>query len=156
MKQIRQPRGRRQRYTEIKEALRDVRMHLAALNQHVSSRAGIRDADLGCLEMIDRSGSLSPSELARRTGLHPATLTGILDRLEREGFVARERTASDRRGVVVRGQRPRVAEIYRLYAGMNGAIDEICDRYDERELAAIADFLHRIAEAGATAAAELA
>jgi DNA-binding MarR family transcriptional regulator len=148
--------NRRQRYAEIKDGLRDLRVRLAAVNQQVSSRVRIRGADLDCLDTIDRSGPLSPSELARRTGLHPATLTGILDRLERAGFVARERTASDRRGVVVRGQRARVAEMYRLYAGMNSAIDEICDRYEERELAVIADFLHRIADAGTAAAAELA
>lgn len=156
MTQIQHSEGRRQRYNEIKDTLRDVRVQLTALNHHVSSRVRIRDADLDILDTIDRSGPLSPSELARRAGLHPATLTGMLDRLEREGFVARERTASDRRAVVVRGQRARVAEMYRLYAGMSRAIDEICDRYDERELAVIADFLGRIAEAGAIASAELA
>jgi DNA-binding MarR family transcriptional regulator len=155
MGSIQKRRDRRRQYAELKDALRDLRIQLAAVNHQVSSRIRIRDVDLDCLDTIDRSGPLSPSALARRTGLHPATLTGILDRLERAGLVARERTATDRRGVVVQGQRARAAEMYQLYAGMNSAIDEICDGYEQGELAVIADFLRRIAEAGADAAAEL-
>jgi DNA-binding MarR family transcriptional regulator len=34
---------------------------------------------------------LSPSVLARRAGLHPATMTGILDRLERGRWITRDR-----------------------------------------------------------------
>jgi MarR family len=40
-----------------------------------------------CLDLITRHGPLSPSAPARRAGLHPATMTGILDRLERGGWV---------------------------------------------------------------------
>jgi MarR family transcriptional regulator, organic hydroperoxide resistance regulator len=39
------------------------------------------------------------SELARRMYLHPATVVGILDRLEKQGFVARVRSTLDRRVV---------------------------------------------------------
>ena len=45
----------------------------------------------GILELINRLGPLSPSALAKEAGLHPATLTGILDRLERGGWLHRER-----------------------------------------------------------------
>jgi DNA-binding MarR family transcriptional regulator len=150
-----QKRGVRRRYAEIKQALRDLRIQLTAINQQVSGRVQIRDVDLDCLDVIDRAGPLSPSALAKQTGLHPATLTGILDRLERSGFAVRERAASDRRGVVVRVQRTRAAEIFRLYAEMNAAIDDICAGYEDHELAVIADFLNRTAQAGATVAAEL-
>ncbi|MPZ28357.1 MAG: MarR family transcriptional regulator [Micromonosporaceae bacterium] len=149
--------GRRQRHGEIKDALRDLRLQLTALNHQVSRRVEIRDADLDCLDVIDRQGPLSPTSLARQTGIHPATLTGVLDRLERGGFVFRDRAAGgDRRGVVIRSLRTRVAEMYRLYAGMNRAIDRVCDGYQEAELALVAEFLRRMSEIGATATAELA
>lgn len=148
--------ARRQRYGEIKDALRDVRLQLTALNHQVSGRVEIRDTDLDCLDVIDRQGPQSPSALARGTGIHPATLTGILDRLERGGFVTRDRAPGDRRAVVIRSQRTRVAEMYRLYAGLNRAIDRVCDGYGEAELAVVAEFLRRMSEIGAAATAELA
>ena len=141
--------------TAIKESLRDVTVQLGLLNHHVGARVELRDVDLDCLELVNRQGPLSPSALARRAGLHPATMTGVLDRLERGGWIARDRDPADRRAVVIRALRDRAGEVYRLYAGMNSAMDGICAGYSEGELAAIADFLRRTAEAGHTAAEDL-
>ena len=96
------------------------------------------------------------SALARRAGLHPATMTGILDRLERGGWVARDRDPSDRRAVVVRALRERNAELLRLYSGMNASMDEICGGYGDTELELLADFLRRTANAGGRATDKLA
>jgi DNA-binding MarR family transcriptional regulator len=150
-------RQQRQRLSgQIKLSLRDVRNQLSMLNHRVSARLDLRTIDLDCLDLIARHGPLSPSALARRAGLHPATMTGILDRLERGGWVARERDPSDRRAVVLRAARDRAAEVVRLYAGMNGSLDEICSTYDETELELLADFLRRVAEAGQRATDDLA
>src|SRR6266545_4170113 len=94
-------RRRRRLTTAIKESLRDLRNQLALLNHQVGARVELKDVDLDCLELISRHGPLSPSALARRAGLHPATVTGILDRLERGGWIARQRDPSDRRAVTV-------------------------------------------------------
>jgi DNA-binding MarR family transcriptional regulator len=149
---------RRRLSRAVRESLRDVGAQLSRLNHEVGGRVRIRASDLECLDQIDREGPLSPTALARLTGQHPATLTGILDRLERDGWIARERDPGDRRGVVVRAERGRGAEILRLYlvdSGMNTALDEILASYGEPELAAIADFLHRTADAGRMAADRL-
>jgi len=45
-------------------------------------------------------------------------MTGVLDRLERGGWIARERDPDDRRAVVVRTLRDRYAELLRHYSGM--------------------------------------
>src|SRR5436305_14673587 len=125
----------------IRDSLRALRIQLSLLNYRVGSQLGLKDVDLDCLDMLDSDGPLSPSALARRAGLHPATMTGILDRLERGGWVVRERDPSDRRGVVVRALRDRTADLVRLYGGMNRSMDEICAGYDEAELTLLADFL---------------
>jgi DNA-binding MarR family transcriptional regulator len=149
-------RGHRRRLTnEVKEALRDLRIQLGVLNHQVGTRLELKDVDLDCLDVIARHGPLSPTALARRAGVHPATMTGILDRLERAGWVARERDASDRRAVVVRALRDRAGELLRLYAGMNGAMDRICAQYGVEELAVLADFLRRTTEAGQAATEKL-
>ena len=69
----------------IKESLRDLGAQLSLLNHSVGTRLDLKATDLECLDLVTRDGPLSPSTLARRAGLHPATLTGILDRLERGG-----------------------------------------------------------------------
>jgi DNA-binding MarR family transcriptional regulator len=148
---------RRRRLTRaIKEALRDLRIHLSLLNHQVGAHVELKDVDLECLDLISRHGPLSPSALARRAGLHPATMTGILDRLERGGWVARERDPADRRAVVVRALRDRGAELLRLYAGMNTSMDQICAGYNDDQLELLADFLRRTANAGRSATDELA
>src|SRR5205085_3272533 len=95
------------------------------------------------LDLIARHGAISPSALAQRAALHPATITGVLDRLERGGWVVRERDPSDRRAVVVRPLRDRNAELVRLYAGMNASMNEICARYDDPQLEVLAEFPRR-------------
>ncbi len=149
-------RRRRRLTVAIKESLRELSIQLSLLNHHVGGHLELKDVDLDCLDLIARHGPLSPSALARRAGLHPATMTGILDRLERGGWVARERDPSDRRAVLVRALRDRGAQLIRLYAGMNTLMDQICAGYEDTELELLADFLRRTAHAGQTATDELA
>ena len=151
--------ARRRRATvALKESLRELRNQLSLLNHQVSAHLALKDVDLDCLELIARHGPLSPSALARRAGLHPATMTGILDRLQKGGWIVRERDpeAADRRAVAVRAVRGRNGELFRLYAGMNTAMDELCADYSEEELALIAGFLRRATSAGHTATGDLA
>ena len=147
---------RRRLDRELRASLRDVTVQLSLLNHQVRGHLELKGTDLECLDLISREGPLSPSALARRAGLHPATLTGILDRLERGGWIVRERDPDDRRGVLIRAERARGAEVLRLYSGMNSAMDQILAEYDEAELELLAGFLRRTAEAGRVAAEELA
>jgi DNA-binding MarR family transcriptional regulator len=50
--------------------------------------------------VIARHGPISPGTLAGRIGVHLATMTGILSRLEDDGWITRERADTDRRSVV--------------------------------------------------------
>ncbi|HET6711634.1 MAG TPA: MarR family transcriptional regulator, partial [Amycolatopsis sp.] len=63
--------------------------------------------------------------------------------------------AADRRSVAVRAVRGRNGELFRLYAGMNTAMDELCADYSEEELALIAGFLRRATAAGQDATGAL-
>ncbi len=147
---------RRQRSTaQIRESLRELRIQLSLLNYRVGSQMDLKDVDLDCLDILDVYGPLSPSALARRAGLHPATMTGVLDRLERGGWIARERDAADRRAVVIKILRDRHAELMRSYSGMNRSMNKLLAKYSDGELEAIADFMRRAVDAGRGATEEL-
>ncbi|NUT98544.1 MAG: MarR family transcriptional regulator [Saccharothrix sp.] len=151
-------RARRRAAAGIKLSLRELRNQLSLLNHQVGARLRLRDVDLDCLELVLEHGPLTPSALARRAGLHPATMTGVLDRLQKCGWVTRERDPEgpDRRAVLVRAVKDRNAELFGLYAGMNSAMDDLLEGYSEAELALLDDFLRRTTEAGRAATEELA
>jgi len=150
--------ARRQRRlaTGIKESLRELSTQLSLLNHQVGARLEMRDVDLDCLDVLSRHGPLNPGALARRAGLHPATMTGILDRLERGGWVVRERDPADRRAVSVRALPDRAGELIRLFGGMSSAMDDVCAGYTDEQLEVIADFLRKTTGAGHDATEKLA
>lgn len=127
------------------------------LNQQVGAKVAMKGPDLDCFDVIGRHGPITPSELSRRTGIHPATLTGILDRLERGHWVSRHRDAdaADRRTVRVHALTERNRELISHYAPMSTAMDEVCAHYTTDQLELIGEFLRRTTEAGATATGEL-
>src|SRR5262245_21254277 len=67
----------------------------------VAERAGLSSSDLECLDFIVMAGddALTPGQLATATGLTTGAITGLVDRLDRAGFVRREADPADRRRV---------------------------------------------------------
>ena len=140
---------------EVRTALRDVGAQLSLLTHRISGHLDLKDTDLQCLDLLDLQGPLSPSMLAKRAGLHPATMTGVIDRLERDGWITRERDPADRRGVLLRVLPGRRSDVLRLASGMNAEIAKICAGYHDRDLQTIARFLRQTAIAGRSAIAQL-
>jgi DNA-binding MarR family transcriptional regulator len=149
-------RRRRRLTARIKDGLRDLSVQLSLLTHQVGTHLDIRDADLECLDLVSRYGPIGPTALAKRAGLHPATLTGVLDRLERGGWVVRTPNPNDRRAILVRIVKEKEAEVAFLFSGLNRAMDDVCSGYEEAELVMIADFLLRTAKAARVATDDLA
>ena len=140
----------------VRQSLNDVALQLSLLNRRVGARLELKDADLECFNLVFTEGPLTPTVLARRSGLHPATVTGVLDRLERAGWVVRERDPGNRRAVLVRALRDRNGELFGLLAGMNDAMTGVLGHYSAAELDLIAGFLRRTLDAGRQATDDLA
>jgi DNA-binding MarR family transcriptional regulator len=127
---------------------------LTRLNQTVASGVGLAVGDLGMLELADRVGPLTPSRLAELSGLSPATMTGVLDRLEAEGWIRRERDPDDRRKVNISAV-GRHRLVQRYYAGMQRRVHQVCAGYSDDQLDLIVGFLNQVAEAGVAATLDL-
>ena len=139
----------------IRSLLRQLGNELGQLNHRIGGRSGLKDLDLASLDLLTRNGPLTPSALAKAMHVHPATMTGMLDRLETGGWIARERSPEDRRLVHISAVPGRGRDLLGLYAGMNAAIGQIVDSYDPAQLAAIIDFLSRVVDAGRAENAKL-
>ncbi len=86
---------------EIQGMERNISTVSVLFHQSVSELAGLTGADHKYLEVIYSHGPLTAGKLAELTGLTTGAITGVIDRLEREGLVAREKDPNDRRKVVV-------------------------------------------------------
>lgn len=87
--------------TSVMAALRRIIRAIDLHSRSLVQRYGLTGPQLVVLkELLDRS-PLAVSELAALVNLSQATVTGILDRLERKQMVSRERSELDRRKVLV-------------------------------------------------------
>jgi MarR family transcriptional regulator, organic hydroperoxide resistance regulator len=87
---------------EINGNLRHLIQLLQTRSKKIRKETGITGPQLLAMKTLSESPGISISEIARRIYLHPATVVGIVDRLEGRGFVARKRSKEDRRQVNVR------------------------------------------------------
>ncbi len=152
---IRKPPTRGQAMQRVQMSLRSLARELHRLNDAVGSHVDLLPGDLEVLDVIAREGPTSPRQVVAATGIHPATLTGILDRLEKGRWLQRRPDPDDRRRVIVQAITERGGELAGLYAPMTKALNQICSGYSPEQLAVIVDFLERAAAAGTTAAAKV-
>ena len=126
--------------------LREVRRMTAQsvlISQAVSERFGLNSSDLECLDLALLSGGATAGEFAKATGLTTGAITGVIDRLERAGYVRRERDPIDRRKVVVRARPAMTRRIAPLYDSLQREMTSLWSRYSDEQLALILDFVTR-------------
>ncbi len=75
--------------------------HLASQrwNRYLAEEHGLTQAGMATLMALAEHGELPHRAVAELCFVRPATLTGIVDTLEREGLVQRQRDDTDRRSV---------------------------------------------------------
>jgi len=112
----------------------------------IAGLMGLHPTDYKVLGILERVGPLSAGEIARASGLATASVTDLIDRLEAKGFVRRARDENDRRKVVVEPSADRASAARGLFASTRRSLSRLFDRYTDRELKVIADFLERNAE----------
>ena len=86
---------------DIIDNLRRVFQVVNELSKKAERETGLTGPQLWAIKVIAEAAPLRVSDLARRMYLHPATVVGILDRLEARDLVTRTRSREDRRVVEV-------------------------------------------------------
>jgi DNA-binding MarR family transcriptional regulator len=124
--------------------LREISTASVMLSEVIAGKVGLNPTDLETLGIVAEEAPVTAGHLAEWTGLTTGAITGVVDRLERAGWVRRERDAQDRRRVFVLSNRAQAERlIYPLFASMSRAMSELCAAYRDEELALILDFVRR-------------
>ncbi|GAA1290060.1 MarR family transcriptional regulator [Pseudonocardia aurantiaca] len=113
-------------------------------NQAVAQKLGLGGSDSQFLSLLRTHGPLTPGRLAELSGLTTGTVTGVIDRLERGGYVRRERDATDRRKVLVTQVPEAMAAIAEHYREQGEHLNAVLRRRDAAQLRVIADFLAEV------------
>jgi DNA-binding MarR family transcriptional regulator len=140
------PRSQAKRRKLLQELSRTLGRELSArtimFHQAVAERLGLNATDHKCLDMARRGEAMTAGELAGLTGLTTGAITGVIDRLERAGFVCRVRDANDRRRVLIQPIAARARDVAPLLESLDTAWSSLCERYSDRELELINRFMN--------------
>jgi DNA-binding MarR family transcriptional regulator len=120
------------------------RLHsTAAVLYHsaLAERSGLSVTESKALEVIERLGPITPGDLSRESGLAPASITGLLDRLTRKGVAHRVPHPADGRRFLVEVDPAYIAANQRLFDRFVASIRDLCAGYSAGELELIEGFL---------------
>lgn len=112
-------------------------------DQAAAERLGLNSTDRNCLEVLVELGSATAGTLAELMSLTTGAITGVVDRLERQGYVKREGDPQDRRRVIIRPVLERMQSVGNIYKPLLEATQEMCIGYSDEQVELIMDFLAR-------------
>ena len=87
---------------QILEAIIYLYTESRRITKELARRANLTGPQLTVVKLLETFGDLSLSDLSERIRAQNSTVTGIIDRMEREGLVRRERSKDDRRKILIR------------------------------------------------------
>ncbi|MFE2097019.1 MULTISPECIES: helix-turn-helix domain-containing protein [unclassified Streptomyces] len=113
--------------------------------QELARRLGLNVTDLTCFAFVLEAGEdlLTAGDLAARAHVTTGAVTGILNRLERAGYVTRRPDPADRRRVRVAAVPAAVTRVEAVYAGHYQRLTTLFADYSPTELAVITDWFTR-------------
>jgi len=118
-------------------------------HEAIAAHLGMSAAEWKCLGLLDQNGPSTAGRLAELSGFTTGAITGIVDRLERAGYVRRQPHPKDRRSVIVHplAVKDLQARVIPIFQSLGRAMAAVRSRYDQKQLASIAQFLGETTEA---------
>ncbi|MFE9996597.1 MarR family winged helix-turn-helix transcriptional regulator [Streptomyces avermitilis] len=129
---------------ELSDVSRRYMASYALFNQAIADHLKLHPTDLQCLNLLGlEAGPVTTGRIAELTGLTTGSATRLVDRLEKAGYVVRERDAADRRRVLVATVPERMAEFGRLWDRLGPRWYMLFEELDASELALIIGHMRR-------------
>jgi DNA-binding MarR family transcriptional regulator len=129
----------------VDRLLRDQASRALLIHQAIADQFGLGPSDLKAVDLAARAGrALTAGQIAEATGLSSSAVTALLDRMERQGFIARGADPADRRRVIVVSTGKREQEVAQAFQPLRQATQQVLERYSTAELELITGFLQQL------------
>ena len=112
-----------------------------AYDEAVGVRLGLNMAERHCIGLL-HGGPQSAGAIATATGLTPAAVTALIDRLEARGLLTRTRSIEDRRKVVIEATEATRDLSARYYGAIAREGEKVIASFGDAELATISRFVN--------------
>ena len=143
--------GERARSIAVLEAMRSYRAAETAMRRRSQVSMGMGENDLIAMRYLLRAAeqekSVGPKELAQYLGITSASITVLLDRLEKAGHIRREPSPFDRRALIIVPALPVDEAAAATLGEVRPELIEIVERLSPDDAATVVDFLSRMRDA---------
>lgn len=128
----------------------EIRKFLAAgifFNAQAAEKAGLGLTDMQMLHMLQLYGPSTPSQLGVWTRLSSGGVTVALDRLEKGGYLRRERNPADRRSLLIALIPARLRKVAAMYEGVEKETRRLLATLPQSDLEAVVRFFETLSAA---------
>jgi DNA-binding MarR family transcriptional regulator len=132
---------------EIIQAIIDKRRQMSTetimFHQAVADTLGLHITDHKCLDLIRNYGAMPAGRLGELIGLTTGAVTGVIDRLEKAGYVRRVNDPKDRRRTIIEPSRNKKLEgkLEAIFSPLHERMRKLLSSYSDSELSFLLDVL---------------
>ena len=121
----------------IIDKFREMSTETIMFHQAVADELGLSITDHKCLDLIHRFGAMPAGRLGEMTGLTTGAITGMIDRLEKAGYVRRTNDPKDRRKTIIEpiSNKKLERKIEMIFMPIHERIHKFLSAYSDSELA---------------------
>ena len=132
----------------IVEKFKEMSIETIMFHQAIADVLGLHITDHKSLDLIHRFGSMPAGKLAELTGLTTGAVTGIIDRLEKVGYVKRTNDPKDRRRTIIESTKNSKFEkkIEAIFMPLHERIYKLLSSYSDGELAFLLNVMTELIE----------
>lgn len=118
---------------------------IVVFHEAVGRLLGLSAVERKCVDVLRRLGPVTAGTIGEHTGLTTGAVTGLMDRLEKAGYVRRARDPHDRRKVVVEllPNEQMDALLASAFGPLSDDMTKLAAGYSGTELRVIADWVRR-------------
>ena len=136
---------RAQRVLRMGGALLKMSQRMEEARERAARQQSLHPTDFSCIGYLHRENRpVSPKEIGPYLHLSSGSITALLDRLEKAGYIRRISNPDDRRSVLVELDKDAAREAIALYLRLENSYRLVTESFSDSELDVISDFLEKV------------